>query len=114
MAVETLKNKIKSFMNIDIVDMEGEINTSGNYLYLSGFRPLSPISGNFEFTLIIADQNFSASKNGLEKTLDQVIIDISEANLNKELIELGSMSPKRLNDLFVYELKINIEGSIYK
>jgi hypothetical protein len=113
MGVTMQKDKLKEILNIDVIDLEGSINTKGNYIYLSGGDPFGVIGVKYEFTLILADNNLTNSGECLEDLIDTVFDNVAEYRLNNNIdIEFGKFGIKKKDDLFMYEMKIYISDLI--
>lgn len=113
MGIENLKEVIKDeILSIDVIDLEGSINTKGNYLYLSGFSGINPLEGDFEFTLVLAAASLNGSTDSLEPIFDKVIKDVHKYSISEgEEINLKMKIIKK-DDLYMYEIKFVLENKI--
>ena len=113
MDLDYIETSIKEILHINVIDLEGEINSKGNYLYLSGLSPENLIETQLEFKLVLADKNFQGSGESLKSTLSSVLKDIAKAKLISELeITLSNAVIKKKDDLYMYELKLQVIAAI--
>ena len=106
---ELLKDEI---LTIEVLDLEGEINTKGNYIYLSSLASTTALAANYEFTLVLAANSINGSSDSLEVLLEQVLKDIHEYVIsNGKEIDIKVKIIKK-NELFMYEIKLVLEDYV--
>jgi hypothetical protein len=111
--VKDIKQNIKDDLAINLIDLEGDVDSKGNYIYLSGFKKPEPLINEYEFTLLLASMTFSGSEESLEATLGQVIDKIPLMMFGDKYKEIslssGKMIKKEEASLFIYECKLNVQ-----
>lgn len=108
--VKEQKEKLKQALEeLELIDLQGEINTKGNYIYLSSFRFVTPIAYACEFNIVLADYTLDANSKNLEDILEALIEKTKEANLRRDIfLEALTCNIKKSNDLLLYECKVTI------
>lgn len=110
MALRDSKNKIKEFVSVDLLDVQGEINTKGNYIYFSGSQRVNALNSKFQFTLTIAGVSLTGDEDSIESTLEQVLIDICEYEISNGVdLDVKSEIIKLNGDLLAYKVVLNLE-----
>lgn len=110
MGLKSTKQKIKDFIDVGLIDVQGQINTQGNYIHFSGSTKVSPLKTKFQFTLTIAGASLTGNEGSIEETLEKVLIDICKYEL-KNGIDLAVKSEiiKLEGELLAYKIVLSIE-----
>ncbi|MGE4382270.1 MAG: hypothetical protein AB7D41_03635 [Arcobacter sp.] len=108
MGVVAAKDKLKEIISFNLIDVQGEINTKGNYVHLNSTSKASVLETKYNFIVTIAGHSLTGSEESIEPILTQALKDI----YNYEISNAKDLEPSSkvigLNELIGYELKISI------
>jgi hypothetical protein len=108
MGVVAAKDKLKEIISFDVIDVQGVINTKGNYVHLNGTSKHSPLETKFTFIITIAGLSLSGSEDSIEPVLTKALEDIYNYEISNGK-DLGSNSRvTKIDELLAYELKVSI------
>ncbi len=108
MGIAAAKEKIKEIISFDLINVQGSINTKGNYIHLSGTSRHSPLETKYNFVITITGVSLIDSDDAIEPILIKALDDIYEYEIsNAENLEASSKIVK-IEDLLGYELKVSL------
>ncbi len=109
MAIANAKEKIKSLISVGLIDIEGSINSKGNYIHLNGTSVNDhPLYTNYNFTITIAGFSLSGSDDSIEAILEKVLNDIYEYEISNARRLESSSKVVKIGELLAYEVKVSI------
>lgn len=110
MGIVTAKETIKKIISCDLIDIEGSINSKGEYIHLNGSSPNdNPLYTNYNFTITIAGFSLTGSDDSIEPTLEKVLNDIYKYEISNAKNLKASSNVAMIGELLVYEVKITID-----
>ncbi len=108
MGLKVAKNKLKEIISFDLIDIEGTINTKGNYVHLNSTSKHSTLETKYGFTITIAGLSLFNSDEAVEPILVKALDDIYQYEISNAK-DLGASSKIiRIDELIGYELKVFI------
>ena len=103
------KEKVKEIVSADLIDVQGEINSKGNYIHLSGTTRVSTLKTAFIFSLTIVGHSLTGSEDSIENILSEVLKNIFLYELEEQADLNVSSKIVKIEDLLAYEIKLTIE-----
>jgi len=104
--------KLADTLSIDLIDLESEINSVGNYLYLLSLEKKDMLTTAYTFGIVMVGVSLSGQKDSLYPIVESVISDTTDAMLNAELIDISKINLRIKERLFQYEVRITIEEEL--
>lgn len=112
MGITAAKDKLKEIITFELLDQEGEINSQGNYLCLSGLKKISIDKYAFEFTICIAGFSLTGAVDAIENRLSTLIKDVFDFELNHNIEFDMKVNLVKIDKLFIYQIKLTVLDEI--
>ena len=114
MGLISTKDKVKEMTTLGLIDVEGEINSKGNYIHASGSSKANLLKTKFKFTITIAGFSLCGNDEPIEERLDTLLSELSEYELtHNEDLEVSSKVVK-FERLLAYEVTLTVIGDTKK
>lgn len=108
MGLNIAKKKLKEIISFDLIDVQGAINTKGNYIHLSGTSKHSPLETKYNFVITIVGVSLIDSEDAIEPILTKALNDIYDYEIsNAKNLEANSRIIK-IEELLGYEIKVSL------
>jgi hypothetical protein len=102
------KNKLKEIISFPLIDIEGTINTKGNYVHLNSTSKYNNLETKFGFSVTIVGLSLVNSDEAIEPILAKALENIYDYEISNAK-DLGASSKIiKINELLGYELKVFI------
>lgn len=108
MGISTAKDKLKNIISFDLIDIEGFINTKGNYVHLNSTSKYSPLETKFTFTITIVGHSLCGSEESIEPILSQALKDIYKYEISTAKDLAATSKIIKIEELLAYEIKVSI------
>ncbi len=108
MAIDKARQTLKEIISFDLIDVEGTINTQGNYVYLNSTSKHTTLESKYTFIITIAGMSLTKSSGAIEPVLAQALGDIHSYELKNAKDLQASSQLVTLGDLLAYELKVTL------
>lgn len=108
MGVTSAKDKIKEIISFNLINVQGSINTKGNYIHLNGTSKHSPLETKYNFVITIVGLSLIDSEDAIEPILIKALEDIYNYEIsNAKNLEASSRIVK-IDELIGYEIKVSL------
>lgn len=108
MGVVAAKDKLKEIISFNLIDVQGEINTKGNYVHLNSTSKASVLETKYTFTVSIIGHSLTGSKDSIEPVLTKMLEDIFKYEISNAKDLEASSKVIQFDELLGYELKVSI------
>ncbi|WP_419768579.1 hypothetical protein [Arcobacter sp.] len=110
MGLITTKEKVKGMTSLELIDVEGDINSKGNYIHVSGSLKTNLIKSKFKFIITIAGFSLCGNEDPIEERLDKLLSELGKYEIShNEDLEVSSKVVK-IDRLLAYEVSLSVLG----
>jgi hypothetical protein len=107
--IDDAETKICDALSIDIIKLDTNINSVGNYIYFDSLDIEKVNSYKLFFNLLLVGKSLRDDKSGLYGLIDKVLNNIKRAKMSGLDISTNKMKVSKDDKLFMYEIQINIK-----